>query len=279
MLNRHEVHQNHTHSNIDQDESSTVLQKSDRTRKHNPSGLFLPIVLVLIVAGIGLELVGVTNVVRSFGQGGRPVITLGLWHLTDVPDGFWAKPFIDGLIQKKVISGYPNDTFRPEQAITRAEFAAMLNAAFGEPDSSPQTFKFEDVSSDFWGAQAITHTAKTGFFVGYPQGEFRPDQSLSKANALVALAKGLDLGAKNLTQAQIAQTLSVYEDVDQIPTYARADIAAATTAGLVVNEPSTARLEPNSPLTRAEATTLVYQALVYADQAEAISSPYIVNQS
>ena len=280
MFNQHGIDQNHTHPNIDRDDvQKTLPQQSTHTGKRILSGwLFLLILLVLAGVGTGLESVGITNVVRAFGKGGRPVVTLGLWRLTDVPDDFWAKPFIDGLIQKRVISGYPNDAFRPEQAITRAEFAAMLHAAFDEADSQP-TITFRDVPPEFWGASAITNTTEAGFFEKYSRETFQPNQILSKIDALVSLVKGLDLIYARPTEKTIDQVLSLYEDADQIPEYFREDIAAATAAGLIVTEPSTARLNPNQPMTRAEAAASIYQALVHLNQAEAISSPYLVNQS
>ena len=280
MFNQHGIDQNHAHPNIHRDDvQKTLPQQSTHTGKRMLSGwLFLLIFLGLTGVGTGLESVGITNVVRTFGKGGRPVVTLGLWRLTDVPDDFWAKPFIDGLIQKRVISGYPNDTFRPEQAITRAEFAAMLHAAFDE-DAPEANITFRDVSPEFWGASAITNATAAGFFERYSEETFQPNQLLSKVDAFVALARGLDLIYARPTEEPIDQVLSIYADVDQIPEVAREDIAAATAAGLIVTEPSTARLNPNQPMTRAEAAASIYQALVFLNQAEAISSPYLVNQS
>jgi hypothetical protein len=159
------------------------FHKKDDIRKNNSSkathqGLgrgFSLLLLLILLGGTGvlLEYLGIVNFVSTFSRGGRPVLQVGLWHLTDVPDNFWARQFIngldiDGLVQHKVISGYPNDEFRPEQPVTRAEFAAMLQAAFGENSESQTELKFKDVSSDFWAASAIANTTASGFWSGYP---------------------------------------------------------------------------------------------------------------
>ena len=97
----------------------------------------------------------------------------------------------------------------------------------------------------------------------------------------MALAEGLDLVDANLTERPISQVLSIYEDADQIPEYARESIAAATAAGLVVHRPlvPSSQLNPSQPMTRAEAAASIYQALVYLGEAKAMPSPSLVNKS
>jgi hypothetical protein len=67
-----------------------------------------------------------------------------------------------------------------------------------------------------------------------------------------------------------------YEDNSQIPPYAVDEVAAATTAGLVVNYPNPKRLNPQTMTNRAEAAALIYQALLQSGQVEKINSSYIV---
>jgi len=276
MFNQPGINPDRAHSDDQKARQESRSQPPSHQERTLPWGWWLLVLLILGGIATGLERSGITNVVRSFGQGGRPVITIGLWHITDVPDDLWAQPFIEGLLQKRVISGYPNDTFRPEQAVTRAEFAAMVNAAMVE-DVPQTTLEFEDVSSDFWGTPAIRNTITAGFFTGYPQGTFRPNQPLLRTHAFAALSKGLELSIEP-TEGTTTQVLSIYEDAAQIPEYAREAIAAATVANLVIHEPSTAQFNPNQPMTRAEAAAAVYQTLVYLDEAEPISSPYLVER-
>lgn len=262
--------------------------KKDDIRKNNSSkpahqglGKFSSLLLLLILLGgtgvLLLEYAGIVNFVSSFGRGGRPMLLVDLWHLTDVPDNFWARPFIngldlDGLVQHKVVSGYPNDEFRPEQPVTRAEFAAMLQAAFGEKSVLQTELNFKDVSSDFWAASAIANTTASGFWSGYPDQTFRPQQTMSRANALFVLAKGLNLKAESPPE----EVLKIYKDGERVAEDAREAIAAATEAGLVVNYPNPQFLNPNQSATRAEAAAFVYQALVHTNRAEKIPSRYIV---
>ncbi len=263
MVNQNSVHQI----------QNTNRSRSGRSQRGITSNLIW-LLMILGLSAVAVEYFGVVNVVPSFGRGGRPMLDLGIWRLSDVSKDFWASQFINGLVKRDVISGYPNDEFRPEQSVTRAEFAAMLESAFPQ-QSNQTTVTYKDVSSDFWANSAINKASERGFFQGSPQGEFLPNQPMSRVNALVALAKGLKLESKSPTD----KVLVVYKDASQIPAYARDAIAAATEAGLVVNYPDQQFLNPNQSMTRADAAAFIYQALVHKDQAAKVDSAYIVGGS
>lgn len=190
---------------------------------------------------------------------------------SDVPSNYWAAPFLEELARRNVIARYQDGTFQPDKPISRAEFARMVQQAFDRPQQR-QASQFSDVPSGFWAADAINRSVQMGFMNGYPNNVFRPDQVIPKFQALIALATGLGLAApQNPTQ-----TLGVYQDANQLPSYASSKVAAATSAGIVVNHPDLAQLKPNQDITRADAAALIYQALVYSGKAEKINSPYIV---
>jgi hypothetical protein len=204
-------------------------------------------------------------------KGTAPVQTRVV-KFVDVPQSFWAGPFIEVMAQRGIIQGFSDNTFRPAQPVTRAEFAAMLQRAFERPRQE-QPLQFRDVSSREEAAQiAIEQAVRMGFMKGYPDQLFRPDRPIPKVESLVALTSGLQL-----TPAPAAeQTISFYQDAGQIPSYAVDEVATATQAGLVVNYPEVKILGPQNVVNRAEATVLIYQALVKAGQAPRIASPYIV---
>ncbi|WP_414579573.1 S-layer homology domain-containing protein [Anabaena sp. CCY 9402-a] len=183
--------------------------------------------------------------------------------------GHWATAFVEALVGKGFISGFPDGTFAPNAPITRAQYAAVIAKTFNLPTNNPQS-QFKDVKSDFWAASAITKAAQMGFISGFPDGTFRPGQNLTKVQAIVSVVNGLKLsgGSPNV--------LSVYGDRAQIPSYATNPIATATEKQLVVNYPQTDQLNPLRDITRAEVATLIYQALVTNGQEQAIASPYIV---
>lgn len=194
-------------------------------------------------------------------------------NFVDVPENYWARPFIDALSARGIVSGFVGDYFRPDRPVTRAEFAAILQDAF---DQSPgeNTTLFNDVPSNFWAVRAIERATNTGFLRGYPGEIFRPQQQIPRVQALVALASGLNLQPP----ADVNTVLGTYTDAADIPNYAREKVAAATASGLVVNYPNRNELRPNRDATRAEVAAIVHQALVQAGKAEPIESQYFVRQ-
>ncbi|NJL36731.1 MAG: S-layer homology domain-containing protein [Leptolyngbyaceae cyanobacterium SM1_4_3] len=193
-------------------------------------------------------------------------------EFTDVPSDFWALPFISEMSARGIVSGFENGTFRPDQPITRAEFAAMLREAFGQEPEERSAPTFSDVPADFWANSAIQKSYQIGYLEGYPGNVFQPTQQIPRVQALVALATGLGLNEST----DLAEIEQIYQDADEIPDYARGKVAAATESGLVVNHPNPQTLEPNQNATRAEVAAFIYQALVEAGRVEPVESEFIV---
>jgi parallel beta-helix repeat protein len=185
-------------------------------------------------------------------------------------EGYWAQPFLEGLVERNIIRGFPDQTFRPTARLTRAQYAAMLSQAFDLP--LKQTGRnFWDVPANFWAADAIRRAERMGFIAGFPDGSFRPNDNLTRVQAIISLVNGLGLTGGAPT------VLNLYRDRAQIPTYAIQPVATATQKRMVVNYPRLDTLEPLTDITRAEISAILYQALVITGQAPAISSRFIVD--
>ncbi|PZV11847.1 MAG: hypothetical protein DCF20_18845 [Pseudanabaena sp.] len=191
----------------------------------------------------------------------------------DVPNNHWAQTFIQELSSRNIVKGFPDSSFRPNDPVTRAQFAALLSQSMNKsPIRSGATFT--DVASTYWAATAIQKAYSTGFMSGYSATTFRPNENISRVQILVALANGLGYAPTKPADA----TLQAYSDSTTIPAYARNSVAAATDHRMVVNYPNPKILNPNRPATRAEVSAFIYQALVRSGELKAISSPYIINQ-
>lgn len=216
------------------------------------------------------------NLIVAVGNQLDPKQTAGLvsfrdlGDFTDVPSDYWAQAYIRALAVKNIIRGFPDGTFRPNDPVTRTQFAAIVSKAFVSQQQRNPAVTFQDLTSSFWGYQAIQTAARSGFLSGYPDGRFQPNQRIPRVQVLVSLTSGLNLGNGD------PNVLSVYQDAAQIPTYATDKIAAATGKNIVVNYPTLGLLNPNQDATRAEVAAFVYQALVNAGKAEPIASPYAV---
>jgi parallel beta-helix repeat protein len=193
----------------------------------------------------------------------------GQTAFADVPEGYWAKAYIEALAAQGIIAGFPDGTFKPNDPVTRAQFATIVTKALTPPMKRGAN-TFRDVASNFWAYNAIQSAYRSEFLAGYPDNTFRPQQEIPRVQALVSLANGMGLTASN------QNIISVFTDAAQIPNYAIGPVAAATTRQLVINYPTARQLNPNRPATRAEIAAFVYQALVNAGRAQPIPSPYLV---
>ncbi|WP_302884818.1 DUF3747 domain-containing protein [Kovacikia minuta] len=183
----------------------------------------------------------------------------------------WAKDFIDALAAQKIVSGFEDGGFHPNDPVTRVQFAAMVNKAFAYLQSQRAGITFKDIKPDFWGAEAIQTAYQKGFMSGYPDGTFKPNQQIPRMEVLVALANGLQLASQNTS------ALSFYQDAAQIPDWATGPIAGATERRIVVNFPRVRQLNPTGTATRADVAAFIYQALVNAGRMPTILSPFIVD--
>ncbi|MBW4622793.1 MAG: S-layer homology domain-containing protein [Cyanosarcina radialis HA8281-LM2] len=136
----------------------------------------------------GLLAVGLTTAI--FGWSSVPA---GAATFPDT-ENHWARPFIERLAQKNIVAGYPDGTFRPNQTVDRDEFAAIVRQAFNQEQrrqiASGSVYK--DVPQGYWASNAIEEAYEMGFMSGYPGGYFRPQQPVSRTEALVSLMRVID---------------------------------------------------------------------------------------
>lgn len=195
-------------------------------------------------------------------------------RFTDIQN-HWAALFIEGLATQGIISGFPDRTFRPNQAMSRAEFAAILQKAFPKPTKRPYV-PFIDVPIRHWAVPAIQKAFETGFISGYPGNRFRPDASIARIEVLISLVTGLEITSDSIIELKTVLP-ELYQDVAQIPAYAVEKIAIATDAELVVNYPNLKQLKPLEVATRADVAAFIYQALVYLEKTSEINSEFIAS--
>ena len=112
----------------------------------------------------------------------------------DVASGSWYNTYVATLNNAGVITDSSNGYFRPNEAITRAELAAML-AKFSETTGAANYFN--DVSVKYWAANAIAICAKLGWINGYPDGTFRPDKNVTRAELMAMINRATGRAPKS----------------------------------------------------------------------------------
>ncbi|WP_141505310.1 InlB B-repeat-containing protein [Paenibacillus luteus] len=182
-------------------------------------------------------------------------------NVTDIPDnqpnftdiaGHWAEASIKDAVQRGIVLGYTDGTFRPHAQITRAEFATMLAGALQLKVEGTALAFTDEAEIAAWAKTAIAHTVAAGITVGYADGSFRPSASISRAELTVMIARA---SGKEAT----ATTTSFADDQD-IPVWAKASVQAAKEAG-IVNGLGQNRFAPQMTATRAEAIVMILNLL------------------
>ncbi|WP_035984229.1 S-layer homology domain-containing protein [Leptolyngbya sp. KIOST-1] len=168
----------------------------------------------------------------------------------------WATPYIEALADRDLVKGYPDNTYRPDTPINRAQFAALVAASYSYLAPVRASLTFVDVPPSHWANRAIDQAQRQGFLGGYPDQTFRPEQGMARVQAMVAMATGLQLPPAP------ASGLGVYRDRAQFPSYAIDALASATQAGVIINHPDPTLLRPQETISRAEVAVLIYQGLV-----------------
>lgn len=212
--------------------------------------------------------VGSTPNPLATGEAATPVV-----GFPDVPDGYWAKSFIGVVAGQKLMTALADGKFAPDQAMTRADFAQALQQVLALPTLAASG-SYPDVAADNPDIKAIQAVTKAGFMKGYPDGQFKPNQPVTRQDVLVTLMSGLNLQPPQ----DAAQVLQVFQDANQIPAWANGKIAAATANNLVVNYPDVKILQSQKTATRAEVAAFLYQALVKQGKAKPMDSPYVVKK-
>ena len=108
---------------------------------------------------------------------------------SDVNAGDWFNNGVSTSAKAQIIKGYEDGTFRPNRKITRAEFAAI--AARFLSDEVTVSNSFSDISGH-WAEDAINRAVKAGWIQGYSDGTFRPDQYITRAEAVTMINRMLD---------------------------------------------------------------------------------------
>lgn len=113
----------------------------------------------------------------------------------DVPSAYPYEPAIRWGKETKVLQGYPDGTFRPDRTVNRAEFLKIVLEADPMIDVSKETKRtgFPDVDESAWYAPYIRYARRTGIIEGYPDGYFRPEQTVNVAEALKISYRALNV--------------------------------------------------------------------------------------
>lgn len=165
------------------------------------------------------------------------------------PDDTGVSKWLETDEHNAFLSGYPDGSFQADKNMTRAEVAQMFYALLLDKNVTI-TKSFSDVPSDAWYAKAVNTLSSLGMLGGYPDGTFRPDAPITRAEfAAIALAFAYDPASASCSYTDVSANAWYY-------TY----VAQATTYGWIGGYPD-GSFRPNNSITRAEVAVIVNNML------------------
>lgn len=172
----------------------------------------------------------------------------------------WGEEYVCFLYGQDVVEGYSERNYFPNDYITRAEFLKISLLNLGYVVSSKQAYEFSDISPGDWYYQYITYAHFQGFVEGYQDGTFRPNDKITRAEAVQMTMQIADIIAYDVSDIE-----SRFLDVNSDDWFANG-VAVADDLGIIEGY-NDFTFRPNNNITRAEAAAIAsrtYNAL-YTD--------------
>jgi hypothetical protein len=168
----------------------------------------------------------------------------------DVRDDYWSKPAIEQLATLAILKGDAEGNFRPNNSITRAELMVIMSRLSPEGEKVPLATRFTDLTPSHWAYESIMPAVAAGLIAGYPDGTFRPDQTITRLEALAIIVRFAGL-------LELGEAKSYYEDLP-VDNWGYKYVMAARQAGWL-NYIKTSYLGPFDNLSRGEAAGILAQ--------------------
>ena len=179
------------------------------------------------------------------------IITADKKQFKDIDTTKWYYAATNYVISNGIMSGYPDNSFRPSETLTRAMIVQILYNLEGKPAVNG-TDSFTDTDDSAWYAKAIAWAQQNGVAAGYGGGKFVPDDNVTREQTAVILYNYCKLKGYDLTEGSIES----FTDADAVSNYAKEEIRWAVGNG-VIKGMEDGTLRPRSTATRAEIAQMI----------------------
>jgi large repetitive protein len=173
----------------------------------------------------------------------------------------WAKPEIEWMAQRLLVTGYTKDEFKPNQAITRGEFTVLLARALGLTfEDNGKSNSFTDVGKNHVNYEAVEAAFAAGIVKGKGDGTFAPTDPITREQMTMMITRAyIKLGLAEANSGNL-KLLDKFEDRERISAWAASDIALALQEGLVKGR-TESLFDPKGLATRAHAVVMITRVL------------------
>jgi len=175
-----------------------------------------------------------------------PVNSYAASKFTDT-GGHWAESYINTAVNQKIITGYPDGKFQPDKAVTRAEFATMVNKALG--NAGTESLTFSDVSYGEWYYNDVAKAVAAAYTAGYDDSTFRPNNPITRQEAAVMISRFVPTYGEG-------GNLKAYSDYISIADWAYDAVEKVNGKGYI-GAYSDGKIHPADQLTRAQTAKII----------------------
>ena len=165
--------------------------------------------------------------------------------------GHWAQDYIYTAVSEGIIAGYPDGRFRPDRAVTRAEFCSMVNKALGNNGTANITFR--DVDHSNWYYSDVAKALAAAYTAGYDDNTFRPDNAITRQEAAVMLERIVPAYGKS-------GNLRAFHDYGRIADWAYESLQKINGKGYI-GAYDDGRIHPEDQLTRAQTAKIICEII------------------
>jgi uncharacterized repeat protein (TIGR02543 family) len=168
-------------------------------------------------------------------------------------DGHWSQANIEQAVNSGIVNGYANGTFKPNNTVTRAEFAVMLMNAL-KPQGNGAELTFIDAAEiGTWAKKATALAVQAGIIKGYEDGTFHPGAGITRSEMAMMIANALGQPIDEVT-------VTGFVDDKVIPKWAKSAVAAMKKLGIITGKDMN-KYAPDEHATRAEAVTVLLKMM------------------
>ncbi|WP_158630170.1 S-layer homology domain-containing protein [Cohnella sp. AR92] len=186
-----------------------------------------------------------------------------VWHPIEFSDveNHWARDAANDMGSRMVAEGTGNGKFSPNRDITRAEFVAIIVRGLGLKPSK-EAAPFSDIKESDWYKSAISTAYAYGLIDGIGDGSFRPQDKITREQAMVIIAKAMKITGLNakLSEQSAESLFSPFADASASSDWAKSSIANSIQAGIIMGRSGT-QLAPKAYITRAEVAAVIQRLL------------------
>jgi hypothetical protein len=178
--------------------------------------------------------------------------------------GHWAMSAIKDLSSRLVVNGVGQNTFNPDKAITRAEFAAIIVKALGiEPMGSAD---FTDVKANDWYRGYVEAACSKGLISGYSDGSFKPNRNITREEAMTILLRAMSVTGidPELSASEVSEQLKVFSDYGSISSWSQKAVASCVKKSIASGRGGDT-MAPKNNITRAEICVMLQRMLQQSD--------------